>query len=65
MLVRTEEVAGLKVYVLMVGGNLEQSYSPLTGTTPLKTVIYSEPGDAVPVLVQEAVNVEFRELSHD
>lgn len=62
-LVRTEVVAGLKTYVLREPNGSEGSFSPETGITTLKEAIYSEPDSDTVIHLQEALNIEFRELS--
>lgn len=66
-LVRTEELAGLKVYVMRYEINdpdntndwTERSYSPKTGLTPLRTVVHFRDGSEVRI---EAVSIEFKEV---
>lgn len=63
--VRTEEVVGLKTYVLRDANRdniVESYYAVQTGVTPLKQVIIK---DGKTAFVLEALNVEFRELSAD
>lgn len=65
-LVRTEELAGLKTYVVKTPeANIETSYALRTGVMPLKTVIWDNPQDATPMNVTEAIDVEFREVSEE
>jgi hypothetical protein len=64
--VRTDEVAGLGVYVLRTENPgyywVEVSYSPLTGRNPLRIVHHQADGTEVRI---EAVKVEFREVPED
>jgi len=60
--VGTEEVAGIKTYVLRHKMGGEAYYSPLTGVTPLKLVLRDNMGSP-PVMVIEALSVEFRAFS--
>ena len=65
--VRTEEVAGLKVYVLRSEISnpeipidwVEQSYSPKTGYVPLRHVKHFRDGSE---MVEEATKVEFKDV---
>jgi len=61
----TEEIAGLSTYILrMNDAGLEANYSPKTGMTALKEVLRDTKTNAV-IYLQEAVSVEFRDLSVD
>ncbi len=68
--VRTDEIAGLKVYVWRTETNdpenteiwSETSYSPKTGFTPLRTVVHFRDGTEVRI---EAVSIEFKEVPED
>jgi hypothetical protein len=68
--VRTDDVAGLKVYVLRIEntdiGNpeewLERSYSPTTGLTILKFVSHMRDGSEIR---REAVSVVFKDVPED
>ncbi|HSB07874.1 MAG TPA: hypothetical protein VLM38_00065 [Blastocatellia bacterium] len=71
--VRTDRIAGLKVYVWRVDRDAanpvqwtEESYSPKTGFTPLRTIIHFRDGSEIR---REAVSIEFKdvpeELNHD
>jgi hypothetical protein len=62
---RTEQLAGLTTYILKVENGMEIGYSPLTGATPLKEVLYSNSDNNKILHLLEAVKVEFRELSKD
>jgi hypothetical protein len=65
-LLRTEELAGLKTYVVKSSeSNIEISYALRTGVMPLKTVIRENPQDATPLTVIEAIDVEFKEVSEE
>jgi hypothetical protein len=64
-LVSIEELAGLKTYILKSReSGVETGYAPETGRTALKLVLRTSP-DSAPVLIKEAVKVEFRDLSED
>jgi hypothetical protein len=63
-LVRTEQIAGLKTYVLKDQNGIETSYSLQTGKTILKAAIYSNDDSSLIDLV-EALKIEFRELTGD
>lgn len=59
----TEEIAGLTTYILKINdAGLEANYSPRTGMTVLKEVLRDPKTNAV-LYLQEAVSVEFRDLS--
>lgn len=67
--VRTDEVAGIKVYVLRTwvdpanAGQWEEiSYSPSTGLAPLRTVTHFSDGSEIR---EDAVSVEFKEVPED
>jgi len=68
--VRTDEVAGLKVYVFRTENTntadpeewLERSYSPVTGLTILKFVSHMRDGSEIR---RDAVTVEFKDLPED
>jgi hypothetical protein len=68
--VRTDKVAGLKVYVLRTEMNdlaspiewAEDSYSPKAGFGSLRSIVHFRDGSE---LRTEAVNVEFKEVSED
>lgn len=65
-LVRIEELAGLKTYVLKSAeSDIETNYALRTGVIPLKTVIRESPEDATPLSVIEAIDVEFKEVSEE
>ncbi|HXG64094.1 MAG TPA: hypothetical protein VNO70_03245 [Blastocatellia bacterium] len=64
-LTRIEEIAGLKTYILRNEYGDEAGYSPETGVTTLKEVARSGPGSDTIIHLQEALNVEFRELSEN
>lgn len=61
--VRMDKVAGLDVYVLRTAAErgywMEQSYSPLTGRTPLRVVMHQPDGNEYTI---ETVKVEFRDV---
>jgi len=64
-LVGIEELAGLKTYILKSPeSGVETGYAPETGRTALKYVLRTSP-DSAPVLIKEAVKVEFRDLSEE
>lgn len=66
LLVRTEELAGRKAYILKPpGGRMEMGYAPETGQTLLKEVIFSSPESDSIIFIKEAVKIEFREVSED
>jgi len=60
----TDEVAGIKTYVLRNEMGTEGHYSPLTGATPLKLVIRASP-EGPPISVTEALSVEFRAVTEE
>lgn len=67
--IRTDEVAGLKVYVLRGVADIanpsqwqERSYSPKTGLTILRSVLHMTDGSEIR---REAVSVEFKEVPED
>jgi hypothetical protein len=65
--VRTDEIAGVKVYVLRTEIRdpanpqdwVEESYSPKTGFNPLRTIIHLNDGSEFRM---EAVSIEFRDV---
>lgn len=65
--VRTEEIAGVKAYVLRTEIKdpanskewVEESYSPRTGFNPLRTIIHLRDGSQLRI---EAVSIEFTEV---
>lgn len=65
--VRTEEIAGVKAYVLRTEINdpanakewVEESFSPRTGFNPLRTIIHLKDGSEVRL---EAMSIEFKEV---
>lgn len=64
-LVGTEEIAGLNTYALRISGTgVEANYSPKTGMTVLKELARDPSTNAI-LYLQEAVSVEFRDLSAD
>lgn len=64
-LLRNEELAGLKTYVVRSAeSNIEVSYALRTGVMPLKTVIRENSEDP-PLSVIEAIDVEFKEVSEE
>jgi len=70
LFVRTEEVAGLKVYIMRSEINdpanpqiwEEKSFSPQTGLTPLRTVVHFRDGSEIRI---EATKVEFKDVPED
>lgn len=61
----TEEIAGLNTYILRIDGTgVEANYSPKTGMTVLKELARDPKTNAI-LYLQEAVSVEFRDLSAD
>jgi hypothetical protein len=64
-LVRTEQIAGLRAYVLRDVHGSEGYYSPETGKTILKEIIHASPNTDTIVHLTEALKVEFRDLSED
>jgi hypothetical protein len=60
----TDEVAGIKTYVLRHKMGDEGHYSPLTGATPLK-LVFRASLEGPPVRVIEALSVEFRPVSEE
>jgi hypothetical protein len=68
--VRTDEVAGLKVYVMRAEIKepaaeiewIENSYSPRTGVAPLRNIVHFRDGSEVR---SEIVSVEFKEVPED
>lgn len=64
-LVGTEEIAGLNTYILRINGTgVEGNFSPKTGMTVLKEMARDPETKAI-LYLQEAVSVEFRDLSAD
>lgn len=64
-LVGTEEIAGLNTYILRINGaGVEANYSPKTGMTVLKEMA-RDPKTSAILYLQEAVSVEFRDLTTD
>ena len=67
--VRTEQLAGLEVYVLRTEFDdsrpeqwLEVSYSPMTGPTPLRHIFHFRDGSE---MRKEAIRIKFQEVPED
>lgn len=67
--VRTEQLAGLEVYVLRTEFDdshpeqwVETSYSPMTGSTPLRRIFHFHDGSE---MRKEAIRITFQEVAED
>ncbi len=67
--VRTEQLAGLEVYVLRTEFDesrpeqwVEESYSPMTGRTPLRRIFHFRDGSE---MRKEAIRIRFQEVPED